>query len=81
VNPRIKDMAEKDRPRERLIVEGAGMLSSEELIAILLRTGRMGFSAIDIARQLLVRFRSLEQLAGATIEDLRTVKGWAETRP
>jgi DNA repair protein RadC len=75
VNPRIKDMAEKDRPRERLVLEGAGALSSEELIAILLRTGRMGFSAIDIARQLLARFRSLEQLAGSSIEDLRTFKG------
>jgi DNA repair protein RadC len=75
VNPRIKDMAEKERPRERLVLEGADALSSEELIAILLRTGRLGFSAIDIARQLLARFGSLERLAGASIEDLCAVKG------
>lgn len=75
VNPRIKDMAEKDRPRERLIVEGAEALSSADLIAILLRTGRRGYSAIDIAHQLLARFQSLERLARASIEDLRKVKG------
>ena len=75
VNPRIKDMAKKDRPRERLVVEGADALSSEELLAILLRTGRMGFSVIDIARQLLTRFQSLERLGRASIEDLCVVKG------
>jgi DNA repair protein RadC len=75
VNPRIKDMAEKDRPRERLLVEGAEALSSAELIAILLRTGRRGYSAIDIARQLLARFQSLDRLARASVEELREVKG------
>jgi hypothetical protein len=62
-NPRIKDMAEQDRPRERLIAEGAEALASAELVAILLRTGRQGFSAVDIARQLLAQFRTLDRLA------------------
>jgi DNA repair protein RadC len=74
-NPRIKDMAEKDRPRERLMAEGAEALSSAELVAILLRTGRQGFSAVDIARQLLARFQSLDRLARATVEELRGIKG------
>jgi DNA repair protein RadC len=74
-NPRIKDMAEKERPRERLMMEGADALSGEDLIAILLRTGRQGYSAIDIARQLLAQFRSLDRLATASIEDLCGVKG------
>jgi len=74
-NPRIKDMAEKDRPRERLLAEGAEALSSAELVAILLRTGRPGFSALDIARQLLARFQSLDRLARATVEELRGIKG------
>ena len=74
-NPRIKDMAEKDRPRERLMAEGAEALSSAELVAILLRTGRPGFSALDIARQLLARFQSLDRLARATVEELRGIKG------
>jgi DNA repair protein RadC len=74
-NPRIKDMAEQDRPRERLMAEGAEALSSAELVAILLRTGRQGFSAVDIARQLLARFQTLDRLARATVEELRGIKG------
>jgi DNA repair protein RadC len=74
-NPRIKDMAEKDRPRERLLAEGAEALSSAELVAILLRTGRQGFSAVDIARQLLARFQTLDRLARATVDELRGIKG------
>lgn len=74
-NPRIKDMAEQDRPRERLAAEGAEALSSAELVAILLRTGRQGFSAIDIARQLLAQFQTLDRLSRATVEELRGIKG------
>ncbi len=74
-NPRIKDMAEKDRPRERLMAEGADTLSSAELVAILLRTGRRGYSAVDVARQLLAQFQTLDRLARATLEELRVVKG------
>jgi DNA repair protein RadC len=74
-NPRIKDMAEKDRPRERLMAEGAETLSSAELVAILLRTGRQGYSAVDIARQLLAQFQTLDRLARASVEELRGIKG------
>jgi DNA repair protein RadC len=74
-NPRIKDMAEQDRPRERLMAEGAESLASAELVAILLRTGRQGFSAVDIARQLLAQFQTLDRLARATVEELREIKG------
>lgn len=68
-------MAEPERPRERLLAQGAEALSSAELVAILLRTGRRGFSAVDIARQLLARFQSLDRLARASMEELRQVKG------
>src|SRR5436853_3120534 len=74
-NPRIKDMAAKDRPRERLAAEGAEALSNAELIAILLRTGMKGYSAIHIAQQLLARFGTLEELARASLDQLRQVKG------
>jgi DNA repair protein RadC len=74
-NPRIKDMAEQDRPRERLLAEGAEALSSAELVAILLRTGRRGYSAVDIARQLLARFQTLDRLARASVDELRGIKG------
>src|ERR1043166_8738377 len=74
-NPRIRDMAAKDRPRERLAAEGAGALSNAELVAILLRTGMKGYSAIHVAQQLLARFGTLERLARASLEELREVKG------
>jgi DNA repair protein RadC len=75
VNPRIKDLALHDRPRERLAAHGADALSKEELIAILLRTGLKGFSALDVARQLLAQFPSLDALARAALSDLQKVKG------
>ena len=74
-NPRIKDMAVQDRPRERLVLEGADALSNAELIAILLRTGLKGYSAIHIAQQLLAKFGTLDGLARAPLEELRQVKG------
>src|SRR5262245_58880589 len=74
-NPRIKDMAAKDRPRERLVLEGADALSNADFIAILLRTGLKGFSAIHVAQQLLAKFVTLDALSRARIEDLRQIKG------
>jgi DNA repair protein RadC len=74
-NPRIKDMALHDRPRERLAAQGAEALNNADLIAILLRTGTRGYSAIHIAQQLLARFQTLEGLARASLDDLRKVKG------
>ncbi|MBA4149373.1 MAG: DNA repair protein RadC [Verrucomicrobia bacterium] len=72
---RIKDLPDAERPRERLIACGADALRNAELIAILLRTGMKGVSAIQIAEQLLQRFGSLDHLARASIEELRKTKG------
>ncbi len=70
--PRILDMQLEDRPRERLALRGASALRNAELIAILLRTGVQGASAVAIADSLLQRFGSLESLARATVDELRT---------
>jgi DNA repair protein RadC len=72
---RIKDLPDSERPRERLVLQGAEALRHAELIAILLRTGRKGVSAIDIADQLLRKFETLDRLARASIDELRQVKG------
>jgi len=72
---RIKDLPASERPRERLVEQGADALKNSELIAILLRTGLKGTSAIQVAEQLLKRFETLDSLSRATIADLRTVKG------
>jgi len=74
-NPRIHDMAEMDRPRERLAAEGAEALSNPELIAILLRTGMKGYSALDMAQQLLARFSTLDELSRAGLDDLCQLRG------
>ncbi len=71
---RIKDMPNQERPRERLAERGADALKDSELIAILLRTGTKGLSAIDVAEQLLQRFGSFENLARASLDELRQVK-------
>jgi len=72
---RIKDMPDQERPRERLVERGADALQDAELIAILLRTGMKGLSAIDVAAQLLRKFGTLDNLARASLDDLRQTKG------
>ncbi|MCP5524439.1 MAG: DNA repair protein RadC [Verrucomicrobiales bacterium] len=72
---RIKDLPAAERPRERLRAQGADALGNAELIAILLRTGTRGSSAVDAAHRLLARFERLEQLARAPLEELRRVPG------
>src|SRR3954464_6236730 len=74
-NLRIKDLPDAERPRERLLALGADALKTAELVAILLRTGMKGRSAIDIAEQLLQRFVTLEGLAKASLDDIRKTKG------
>jgi DNA repair protein RadC len=72
---RLKDQPVSERPRERLVAQGADALSHAELIAILLRTGVKGANAVDIGRLLLQKFGTLQALAQASVEDLRSVKG------
>ena len=61
----IKDWPIAERPRERLLAAGPHSLSDAELLAIFLRTGVRGKSAVELARDLLVRFGSLRRLLAA----------------
>jgi len=61
----IRDWPEQDRPREKLLKLGPQALTEAELVAIFLRTGVAGRSALDIARDLLQQFRSLRGLLNA----------------
>ena len=72
---RIKDQPVCERPRERLVEHGADALSHAELIAILLRTGLKGANAVEIGRQLMHKYGTLQALAQASVEDLQSVKG------
>lgn len=72
----ITDWPEGERPRERLLTHGAEALSDAELLAIYLRVGVRGKSAVDLARDLLQRFDGrLGVLAEATLEELASVSG------
>ena len=71
----IRDLPQNERPRERLVEKGAEALRDAELIAILLRTGTKGASAVDIADRLLKKFETLHNLAKADLEELRKIKG------
>lgn len=71
----ITDWPEDERPRERLLARGAAVLSDAELLAIFLRVGVRGKSAVDLARELLGRFGSLNRLFSASLDELATVPG------
>ncbi|SRR6266404_3025485 len=71
----IRDLPTNEKPRERLVALGADALKNSELIAILLRTGLKGISAIQVAEQLLQKFSCLDNLSRATIPELRQTKG------
>jgi len=62
-------------PREKLAARGAAALSEAELLAIILRTGVKGKSAVDLARDLLQRFGSLSALLSADLPRLPEIKG------
>src|SRR5512140_3643756 len=72
---RLKDQPPSERPRERLVALGPDSLSHAELVAILLRTGLKGANAVDIGKELIGEYESLNALARASVEDLQKVKG------
>jgi DNA repair protein RadC len=76
----IKDWPSQERPRERLLKQGAKSLSDAELLAIFLRTGTRNISAVDLARQLLQQFGSLSQLLKASQADFCAAMGLGEAK-
>lgn len=71
----ITDWPEQERPREKLLQRGAAALSDAELLAIFLRTGIKGSTAIDLAYHLLDEFSSLRHLFNANLEQFSRVHG------
>ena len=71
----ITDWPEGERPREKLLANGAMALSDAELLAIFLRIGVTGKSAVDLARDLLTRFSSLNGIFAATLPEIEQVHG------
>lgn len=73
--PRIKEMPEGERPRERLEFYGESALSNAELLAIALRIGSHGESAVGLGLRLLAEFSGLTGLAQASVRELCRVRG------
>lgn len=71
----IKNWATGERPREKLLAHGASALSDAELLAILLRVGTQGMSAVDLARSLLNKLGGLSAVMHASSDELRQHKG------
>ena len=76
----IKDLPVEERPRERLEKYGAQSLSNAELLAILLRTGIAGLSALDLATTILAQFQTLDEIAAAGIGELSQIKGLGQSK-
>jgi DNA repair protein RadC len=76
----LKQLPSSVRPRERLLTRGAGELSDTELLAIILRTGSRSANVLDLATQVLTKFRGLDGVARAAIPELCEITGLGEAK-
>ncbi len=72
---KIREMPQDERPREKLLARGPDALTNAELLAILLRTGRRGMNVVEVARELLDRYKSFSELSRCSVKELREIKG------
>lgn len=75
MNMTINNWPEDERPRERLMKYGASKLSNAELLAIFLRTGIAGKTALDLARELLGKFGSIDKIIESDYKSFARIKG------
>ena len=71
----IKSWPKDDRPREKLLRKGPGALSNSELLAILVRTGVEGTSAIDLARRIVEKFGTFRNMSHTDMREWKEFKG------
>lgn len=76
----IKNWPKDDRPREKLLRNGEHTLSNSELLAILLRTGVKGQSAIDLARKILQKFKTFRNMSHTDLRDWKEFKGLGQAK-
>lgn len=79
-SPRIRDLRPEERPREKLASRGAASLTDAELLAIFFRTGLQGKSAIDLGKELLDRFGSLQGISRRSLEELKEMPGIGDAK-
>jgi DNA repair protein RadC len=77
----IKDWAEEDRPREKLLQKGIAALSDAELLAILIATGTQNETAVELAKRMLaLTGNNLNKLGKLSVKDLQQLKGIGEAK-
>ena len=76
----ITNWPEEERPRERLLKSGAHTLTNAELLAILLRVGVKGKSAVDLARQIIREAKGLRGLDKLDAKDLYSINGLSHAK-
>ena len=76
----LKSLPSLDRPRERAIKYGLSKISNSELLAILIRTGTKGKTAIELSYEILEKFNGLKPLLNANIKELSDIKGINEVK-
>lgn len=76
----IKTLPDQEKPRERLQLNGAEALSSSELLAIILGSGTKGYSVFELSKDLISQFGGLRNLAEASIEELKQIKGLGQAK-
>lgn len=72
---RMYELSEQEKPKERLITKGVHVLSNTELIAILLNTGHLGCSSLQLATQLMSTYQTLDRLRSLSMVELTSIKG------
>ncbi|CAG2157859.1 unnamed protein product [Oppiella nova] len=80
MNHSIKQWPEQERPRERLLLQGAHSLSDAELLAIFLRSGSKQHSAVELARLLIQHFGHLNAVFDSSLDDLKQFHGIGESK-
>lgn len=76
----IRDVPTCERPRERLLKEGAQVLSNQELIAVILGTGTKQESVLQLSTRILHSFQGLRLLKDSTATELKKIKGIGDTK-
>lgn len=76
----IKDIPLNERPKEKLLIYGADVLSNSELLAIILRTGTRGENVLQLSCRLLSQLDGLDGVLSATLHDIKSIKGIKDTK-
>lgn len=72
---KISDISENERPREKMALHGAAVLTDAELLAILLRTGLQGENAVDMGKRLLKEFGGIRGIHQISLDEFRQARG------